>query len=368
MSTKEPIMLDGSQISNQSKIKTALVGCGRVAQKHLEALDGLTEKFELIAVCDSDIDARAAAVRASSTPANAVKSFENLTELLAQTKPELVVLATPSALHAEQTILAAQAGCHVMTEKPMATRWNDALQMVHACDQADVRLFVIKQIRFNPLLQRLKEAIDQRRFGRIFMVDINVFWTRPQNYYDSAAWRGTWEHDGGALMNQASHYVDLLTWLIGPVESVHAFGATLARNIEVEDSAVMNVRWRNGALGNMSVTMLSYARNFETTITILGEKGTIKLGGTACNRIDHWEFESPEPAYNASTQDFENAENTLTALRAGHSLYYRDTFEVLRNGGTPRTDGREGLKSLEIIIAAYRSIQEDRRVTLPFEL
>lgn len=358
-------MLDVPQASNHSKIKTALIGCGRVAQKHLDALDGLPDKFELIAVCDADVDARAAALRASNTRSHNVKSFENLTELLSQTKPELVVLATPSSLHAEQTILAAKAGCHVMTEKPMATRWNDALQMVSACDKADVKLFVIKQIRFNPLLQRLKKAIEQRRFGRIFMVDINVFWTRPQNYYDSATWRGTWEHDGGALMNQASHYVDLLTWLVGPIESVHAFGGTLARNIEVEDSAVMNVRWRNGALGNMSVTMLSYARNFETTLTILGEKGTVKLGGTACNRIEHWEFESPEPE---PTQCLDNTEHTLTTLRAGHSLYYRDTFDVLRNGGTPRTDGREGLKSLEVIIAAYRSIQEDRRVTLPFEL
>ncbi len=360
-------MLDVSQVSHNAKIKTALVGCGRVAQKHLEALGGLAENFELIAVCDADADARAAAARFASTRPGSVEPFENLADLLAQTRPELVVLATPSALHAEQSIQAAQPGCHVMTEKPMATRWNDALQMVHACDQADVKLFVIKQIRFNPLLQKLKTAIDQNRFGRIFMVDINVFWTRPQNYYDSAAWRGTWEHDGGALMNQASHYVDLLTWLVGPIESVQAFGGTLARNIEVEDSAVMNVRWRNGALGNMSVTMLSYARNFETTVTILGEKGTVKLGGTACNRVDHWEFDSPEPAQNATTQDSESAEHTLATLRAGHSLYYRDTFEVLRNGGTPRTDGREGLKSLEIIIAAYRSIQEDRRVTLPFE-
>lgn len=346
---------------DSSKVQLALVGCGRVAQKHLEALEGLKDKFELVAVCDADADALAAAARNTNA-----RPFTSLPELLAAQKTELVVLATPSAQHAEQAILAARAGCHVMTEKPMATRWSDALSMVRACEEAGVNLFVIKQIRFNPLLQRLKKAIDQRRFGRIFMVDINVFWTRPQQYYDSAAWRGTWEHDGGALMNQASHYVDLLTWLIGPVESISAFGGTLARNIEVEDSAVLNVRWRNGALGNMSVTMLSYARNFETTLTILGEHGTVKLGGLACNRIDHWEFNTPEP--DAASMPANNDDQVLSALRAGHSLYYRDTFDVLRNGGTPQTDGREGLKSLEIIIAAYRSIQEDRRVTLPFEL
>ena len=170
--------------------------------------------------------------------------------MLAGTDADVVILATPSGLHAEQAIQVAAAGRHVMTEKPMATRWQDGKRMVHACDEAGVHLFVVKQNRRNATLQLLKRAVEKKRFGRIYMVNINVFWTRPQSYYDSAAWRGTWEFDGGAFMNQASHYVDLLDWLIGPVESVQAYTATLARNIQVEDTGVVSIRWRTGALGS----------------------------------------------------------------------------------------------------------------------
>ena len=171
-----------------------------------------------------------------------VRGFDSLSALLAGSDADAVVLCTPSGLHAEETVQAAAAGRHVITEKPMATRWEDGRRMVQACDRAGVRLFVVKQNRRNPTLQLLKRAVDGGRFGRIHAVQVNVFWNRPQSYYDSAAWRGTWEFDGGALMNQASHYIDLLEWLIGPVESVHAFTATLARNIQVEDSGVAVLR------------------------------------------------------------------------------------------------------------------------------
>ncbi len=167
--------------------------------------------------------------------------------------------------------------------------------MVRACDDAGVRLFVVKQNRRNRTLQLLKRAVSQERFGRIYMVTVNVFWTRPQSYYDSAAWRGTWEFDGGAFMNQASHYVDLLDWLIGPVESVMAYTGTLARNIEVEDTGVAALKWRNGAMGSINVTMLTYPKNLEGSITILGEKGTVRVGGVAVNEIQHWEFDEPDP-------------------------------------------------------------------------
>src|SRR5262245_15488218 len=187
--------------------------------------------------------------------------------MLEKSDADVVVLSTPSGLHAEQTIRAAQAGKRIITEKPMATRWEDGKRMVAACDQAGVRLFVVKQNRRNATLQLLKQAIDQERFGRIYMVSVNVFWSRPQSYYDGAKWRGPWEFDGGAFMNQASHYVDLLDWMIGPVESVQAYTATLARDIEVEDTGVMAVRWRSGALGSGNVTMLTYPKNREVSIT-----------------------------------------------------------------------------------------------------
>ena len=152
----------------------------------------------------------------------------------------------------------------------MATRWADGKRMVEACDAANVRLFVVKQNRRNATLQLLKAAVEQKRFGRIYMVNLNVFWSRPQSYYDGARWRGTWEFDGGALMNQASHYVDLVDWLIGPVESVQAYTATLARDIQVEDTAVVGIRWRSGALGSINVTMLTYPKNYEGSIRCSG--------------------------------------------------------------------------------------------------
>jgi UDP-N-acetyl-2-amino-2-deoxyglucuronate dehydrogenase len=252
-----------------------------------------------------------------------------------------------------------------MTEKPMATRWRDGKRMVHACDQAGVHLFVVKQNRRNATLQLVKRAIEKKRFGRIYMVNINVFWSRPQSYYDSAAWRGTWEFDGGAFMNQASHYVDLLDWLIGPVESVQAYTATLARNIEVEDTGVVNIRWRTGALGSMNVTMLTYPKNFEGSITIIGETGTVRVGGVAVNQIEHWSFAQPDP----DDATIEQASYETTSVYGfGHPLYYDNVIKSLRGEAMPDTDGREGLHSLEILIATYLSARDGRRVALPLEV
>jgi UDP-N-acetyl-2-amino-2-deoxyglucuronate dehydrogenase len=252
----------------------------------------------------------------------------------------------------------------VVTEKPMATRWEDGKEMVRECDEAGVSLFVVKQNRRNRTLQLVKRAVEKRRFGRIYMVNINVFWTRPQSYYDSAAWRGTWEFDGGAFMNQASHYVDLLDWLIGPVESVQAYTATLARNIQVEDTGVVSIRWRTGTLGSMNVTMLTYPKNLEGSITILGEKGTVRLGGVAVNRIDHWEFAEPDPDDGLIEQA---GYETTSVYGFGHPLYYDNVISSLRGEATPETDGREGLNSLEILIATYLSARDGRRVALPLE-
>jgi UDP-N-acetyl-2-amino-2-deoxyglucuronate dehydrogenase len=246
----------------------------------------------------------------------------------------------------------------------MATRWADGKRMVEACDAANVRLFVVKQNRRNATLQLLKRALEQRRFGRIYMVALNVFWSRPQSYYDSARWRGTWEFDGGALMNQASHYVDLLDWLIGPVESVQAYTATLARNIQVEDTAVVGVRWRSGALGSMSVTMLTFPRNYEGSITVLGEHGTVRIGGVAVNEIQQWEFAEPQD-YDAQVHDASYAATSVYGF--GHALYYDNVIRTLRGEAEPETDGREGLRSLEVLIASYLSARDGRRVALPLE-
>jgi UDP-N-acetyl-2-amino-2-deoxyglucuronate dehydrogenase len=341
------------------KIRFALAGCGRISHNHIGAIKSHADRCELVAVCDP----AASALRAAGEQTQA-KPFSDYSQMLAETNADCVVLTTPSGMHPLQAIQAAQAGFHVMTEKPMATRWKDGLAMVDACDTAGVRLFVVKQNRHNATLQLLKRAIDQRRFGRIYSVAVNVFWARPQDYYDSAKWRGTWEFDGGAFMNQASHYIDLLEWLIGPVESVMAFTGTLARAIEVEDTGVAALRWRSGAVGTLNVTMLAYPKNFEGSITILGEKGTVRIGGRAANEIQHWEFSEKSPEDDSITQA--NYETT-SVYGHGHPLYYNNVINCLRGEAEPETDGREGLKSLELLIAMYLSARDGRRVSLPLE-
>ncbi|MBX3606839.1 MAG: Gfo/Idh/MocA family oxidoreductase [Piscinibacter sp.] len=341
----------------ERKIRFALVGCGRIAGNHFEALKAHAERCELVDVCDIDPKALAAAVERTGAAGHA-----ELTSLLAQTRADCVILTTPSGLHPAQAIEIAKTGRDVMTEKPMATRWSDGLAMVRACDEAGVRLFVVKQNRRNRTLQLLKQAVALGRFGRLYTVAVNVFWTRPQAYYDSAAWRGTWEFDGGAFMNQASHYVDLLDWIVGPVESVMAYTGTLARAIEVEDTGVAALRWRNGAMGTVNVTMLTWPKNLEGSITLLGERGSVRIGGVAVNQIEHWAFETPHEM-DAHLDDA--SYQTSSVYGFGHPLYYDNVIATLRGEAEPETDGREGLKSLELLIAMYLSARDGKRVNLP---
>lgn len=341
------------------RIRFAVIGCGRIAAKHFEAIASHASRAELVAVCDID---EQALNRAASQLG--VTGYNSLTDLLKNSSADVIVLCTPSGLHPQQAVEVAQAGRHVVTEKPMATRWVDGLNMVRACDDAGIRLFVVKQNRLNPTLQFVKRAIERRRFGRIFMATINVFWSRPQSYFDSAKWRGTWEFDGGALMNQASHYVDLVDWLIGPVESVQAYIGTLARDIQVEDTATVGVRWRSGALGSINVTVLTYPRNLEGSITIIGECGTVRVGGIAVNEIQHWEF-AEEDSDDARVRDANYS--TTSVYGFGHPRYYENVIGTLRGETEAQTDGREGLRSLEILIASYLSARDGRRVALPLQ-
>lgn len=341
------------------KIRFGLVGCGRIADRHFHALEVHKERAELVAVCDVESDALGKAMEHTRAA-----GYRSLTELLSNTDVDAIILSTPSGLHSAQAIDVAQSGRHVVTEKPMATRWEDAKSMVRACDRAGVRLFVVKQNRRNATLQLLKKAIEKKRFGRIYMVNMNVFWTRPQEYYDSAAWRGTWEYDGGAFMNQASHYIDLLDWLIGPLESVFAHTATLDRNIQVEDTGVISIKWRSGALGSVNVTMLTYPKNYEGSITILGEKGTVRIGGVAVNEIQHWQFAEKDPD---DEKVISSSYETTSVYGFGHPLYYDNVIKVLRGEAEPETDSREGLKSLEVLIAAYISARDGRKVSLPLD-
>lgn len=342
------------------KLRLALVGCGRISVNHFGAIESRKNDIDLVDVCDIEPAALKSAVERTGAT-----GYANLADMIKDTNADLVVLTTPSGLHPQQTIDLAKAGKHVMTEKPMATRWQDGLRMVKACDEAGVRLFVVKQNRRNATLQLLKQAVEQGRFGRIYNVALNVFWTRPQDYYDQGnGWRGTWEFDGGAFMNQASHYIDLLDWIIGPVESVMSYTATQARNIEAEDSGVAVIKWRSGAMGTLNVSMLTYPKNLEGSITILGEKGTVRIGGVAVNEIQEWQFEDARP----EDAEIKMASYATTSVYGfGHPLYYDNVIKTMRGDAEAETDGRSGLKSLELLVAMYRSAKDGVKVSLPLE-
>ena len=343
-------------MAEPKNFRIALVGCGRISKNHFEAIDKI-DGLELVAVADRDPERAKQAGMQWKVP-----HFTSYERMLAESQADVITIATPSGLHAEQGIAAAEAGKHVVMEKPMAISLTGADALVHACDKAGVRLFVVKQNRLNPPVQLLKRAVDRNRFGRIFLASCTVHWARPQEYYDQAPWRGTWEFDGGAFMNQASHYVDLIQWLMGPVESVMAKTATLARRIETEDTGIAILKFRSGALGTIEVTMLAYPRNLEGSLTILGEKGSAKVGGTAVNKIEHWEFAEPDE----DDKLVESANtNPPNVYGLGHLGYYRNVLAVLRGEAKPDTDGRAGRKSLELILGIYESAKTGREVPLP---
>jgi len=339
------------------KIRFAVAGCGRIAQNHFAALKQHSARAELVAVCDNRPQAVTEAVVQTGA-----QGYASLDAMLARSDADVVVLATPSGLHSRQAIKVAQAGRHVVSEKPMATKWDEGVAMVRACRDAGVKLFVVKQNRLNATLQLVKRAVEQGRFGRLALVNVNVFWTRPQAYYDAAPWRGRWDMDGGAFMNQASHYVDMVDWLVGPVDNVHAYTATLARDIEAEDTGVMSLRLRSGALASVNVTMLTHNKNFEGSITLLGERGTVRVGGVAVNKIEHWEFEtSHEDDAKVASASY----GVESVYGPGHPLYYDNVINTLQGTANAAVDGYEGLRSLEVLIAAYRSARDGVRVGLP---
>lgn len=365
------------KINNRDKrFKVALIGCGRISKNHIKSIFVHQDDLCLNAICDNNknnieianqliSDLKAENLNNDANP----KVFLKYEDLLNQVKLnsieiDLVIICTPSGLHATQAIKAAELKLNVCTEKPMATNWKDGLRIVEACEENKVNLFVVKQNRCNKTLKLLKKQIETGRFGDLIMMNINVFWQRPQSYYDLAPWRGTKKFDGGALMNQASHYVDLLEWLGGPVKSVSASVATISRKIESEDTAALLVEWENGGLGTMAVTMLTYPENLEGSITILGKKGTVKIGGKAVNNIEHWCFkEDSEDDDEISEASYE----TTSVYGFGHPAFYNNIIEVLKGEGEAICSGMEGLKSLQILEAAYLSAKNGQRINLPLD-
>ena len=356
------------------KLRFGLIGCGRISYKHIDAMASLHKDAELICVCD--IKEERAKAKANEYVESLNKKGINedivkpevyleLDEMLEREKIDVLSVCTPSGLHPIHGIKAAKKHVNVISEKPMATNLKLADDFIKACDEAKVKLFVVKQNRLNSTMQLLKKAVDGGRFGKIYMILSNVLWARPQSYYDEAKWRGTWEFDGGAFCNQASHYIDSIEWLGGAVESVTAITGTLSRKIETEDTGSAVIKFRNGAIGNINVTMLTYPTNFEGSITIIGEKGTAKVGGVAINRIEKWEFaEEDEADRLVSLSNYEPP----NIYGFGHTGYYENVIKVLKENAKPNTDGREGKRSLELIMGIYKSSREGRTIQLPLDL
>jgi len=307
----------------------------------------------MVAVCDPNEERAKAAAEACGD----VPFFTSIESMLAGCEAECAIVGTPSGMHPEHAALIAKGGMHVITEKPMAVNLAAADAMLTAVHEAGKELFVIKQNRLLPSVQALHEALDRGAFGKLLMGQVNVFWTRPQAYYDEAPWRGTWAMDGGAFLNQASHYVDLLQWLFGPVESVQGRIATMSRDIEAEDSGAALIRFASGALATINVTMLTYPKNLEGSITVLGERGTVKLSGRGLSELSAWEIEGEEKPTGLDPAPSEPG--------AGHAPYFRNVVDAIRGKAEASTSGIEARKSLELIEAIYTASREERVVRLP---
>lgn len=341
-------------------LKFGVVGCGRISKRHLDLLGGKQIKgAELVAICDNNPIRLEAARQRYNVPA-----YASLQEMLADKSIDVVTVLTPSGMHAEHAIAAANAGKHVIVEKPMALRLEDADAMIAACDRARVKLFVVKQNRLNVPVVKAREALNAGRFGKLILGTVRVRWRRDQSYYDQDSWRGTWAQDGGVLANQASHHVDLLEYFMGDVISVHARASRTLVNIEAEDTAIATLQFANGALGIIEATNATRPRDLEGSLSILGEGGTVVIGGFAVNQMVTWDFVEPLPGDEMVLEKF--SVNPPNVYGYGHQAYYEHVIDCLTNDTAALVDGLEGRRSLELITALYESIETGKDVTLRF--
>ena len=337
-------------------IKIGIVGCGRISKKHLEAITQVKE-FQLTAVCDIE-HAKADEVAQKYK----VQPYYDYEEFLNKADLDIVDVCTPSGLHPEMGMQAAKKGYHVILEKPMGVQYKKAEDLVNYCEQKNLKLFVVKQNRFNAPILKLKEAIKADRFGKLITSNTTVRWKRTQDYYDMADWRGTWEYDGGVLMNQASHHVDLLQWLVGDVKNVFAKVKTYLHNVETDDTAIALLEFKNGALGTIEATTCTSPVDLEGSVTILGEKGTVKVGGFAVNRFDIWKFEDSLP--NEEEEVKQLNQNPPNVYGFGHIKYFQNVKDVILNNAQPMTDGKSGLKILKLLLAIYESAKTQKEIFL----
>jgi UDP-N-acetyl-2-amino-2-deoxyglucuronate dehydrogenase len=328
------------------KINFAIIGCGRIAQRHAEHINNIGN---LAAVCD--IDAEKANLLADKYNA---KAYTSVDEMLAVNKDlNLVSVCSPNGLHAEHTIAALKAGFHVLCEKPMALSVHDCGEMIKEAERANRRLFIVKQNRFNPPVAAVKKIIEENKLGKIYSVQLNCFWNRNEEYYQNS-WKGTKALDGGTLYTQFSHFVDLLYWIVGDVKDVHAFIENYHHKgiIEFEDTGTVNLKFYNGAIGTIHYTVNSFDKNMEGSLTIFGEKGTVKIGGQYLNEMEYQSIENYE-INNLPAGNPPNNYGKYFGSMSNHDKVYENVVEVLSNGGVIATNGFEGLKTVEIIDKIY---------------
>lgn len=337
---------------NQSTdtLRLGFVGCGKISEKHFAALEAhkkAGENIQIVAVCDLDAERAAqAAQRFQATP------YTDLEAMLQAKSLDLVIIATPNGLHAQQVRQIAAHKVNVVTDKPLAMNRAQGKEVAAFCAAQGVRLFVVHQLRFHDTVQLVKKALDEERFGHLNIMTANMFWCRPQSYYDQAPWHGTKRMDGGAFLTQASHFVDLMQWFAGDMpKRVFASLKTLARRIETEDTGVAVFEWEN-MLAHINMTVLTYPENYEGTLTILGEKGTVRLGGAGLNKIEHWAFSDIQPK-----DELVRAQiySSCSSFAPGHARFYEDIFRAIRQGKEGLISAEEGLKSLAWIDAIYAS-------------
>jgi UDP-N-acetyl-2-amino-2-deoxyglucuronate dehydrogenase len=341
-------------------LKFALVGCGRISKRHAELLGhGEITGAGLAAVCDIVPEKASKLGEQFGVPA-----FDDMHAMMKAVQPDVVVVLTESGNHAKHVIELAPYGKHIVVEKPMALTLDDADAMIAACQSAGVKLFVVKQNRFNVPVQKAREAMEAGRFGKMVMGTVRVRWCRPQAYYDQDPWRGTWAMDGGVLTNQASHHVDLLEWMMGDVDSVFAMTRTALVDIEAEDTAVVVLKFRSGALGVIEATTAVRPKDLEGSLSLLGSEGTVEIGGFAVNEMKHWNFTKPEEGDGEVMTTY--SVNPPNVYGFGHQAYYDHVVDCLANNGRHLVDGLQGRKSLELINAIYESVETGREVPLRF--
>lgn len=342
------------------KLKFALVGCGRIAKKHAQILSSKIEKAKLVAVCDIKLERARNIGKKYNIP-----YYSNYNEMLEREKIDVVNVLTESGNHAKHTIdIVRKYNKHIVVEKPMALTVEDADEMIRVCDEAGVKLFVVKQNRYNLPIIKLREALEAGRFGKLVMGSVRVRWCRDQSYYNKDEWRGTWAMDGGVFTNQSSHHIDLLEWMLGEPISVFAKSRTALVNIETEDTGVAIVQFRNGAIGVVEATTATRPKDLEGSISILGEKGAVEIGGFAVNEMKVWNFTDENDSDRNVLEKYK--ENPPNVYGFGHIRYLKEVCNTILYNKRALVDGLEGRKSLELISAIYESIETGNEVFLRF--